>query len=91
MSTQHQQIDELAALRAEVVALKATQLTAEQREAVDRLTDHVAALEAIVDEHKVRRLFLATVRSWAVGLAAIVAAIWTAKEGLARLLRGLLE
>lgn len=83
--------DELAALRADVAALKATQLTAEQRAAVDRLTDHVAALEVIVDEHKVRRLLLASVRSWTVGLAAIIGGMWAAKEGLARLLRGLLE
>lgn len=85
------QLDEIAALRVEVAALRATQLSAEQREAVDRLTDLVAAIEAIVDEHKVRRLLLASVRSWTVGLAAMIGAIWAAKEGLARLLRGLLE
>lgn len=85
------QTDEIAALRAEVAALRATQLSAEQREAVDRLTDHVAALEAIVDERKVRRMLLAGIRSWTVGLAAIIGGMWAAKEGLARLLRGLLE
>lgn len=84
-------VEELAALRAEVNALKATRLTPEQLAAVDRLIDHVAAIEAIVDEHKVRRLLLASVRSWTVGLAAMIGAIWAAKEGLARLLRGLLE
>lgn len=83
--------DEIAALRAEVAALRATQLTTEQREAVDRLTDHVAAIEAIVDEHKVRRMFLSMIRAWTVGLAASIGAVWAIKEGLARLLRSLLE
>lgn len=87
--TQH--VDEIAALRAEVAALRATQLNAEQLDAVDRLTDHVEALERIVDEDRMKRLFLASVRSWTVGLAATVGAIWALNEGLARLLRSLLE
>lgn len=83
--------EELAALRAEVNALKATRLTPEQLAAVDRLIDHVAALEIIVDEHKMRRMLVASIRSWTVGLAAMIGALWAVKEGLARLLRGLLE
>lgn len=83
--------EELAALRAEVNALKATRLTPEQLAAVDRLIDHVAALEIIVDEHKMRRMLVASMRSWTVGLAAMIGALWAVKEGLARLLRGLLE
>lgn len=84
-------VEELAALRAEVNALKATRLTPEQLAAVDRLIDHVAALEIIVDEHKMRRMLVASMRSWTVGLAAMIGALWAVKEGLARLLRGLLE
>ena len=93
-------VEELAALRAEVNALKATRLTPEQlaavdrlidHVAVDRLIDHVAALEIIVDEHKMRRMLVASMRSWTVGLAAMIGALWAVKEGLARLLRGLLE
>lgn len=84
-------VEELAALRAEVNALKATRLTPEQLAAVDRLIDHVAALEIIVDEHKMRRMLVASIRSWTVGLAAMIGALWAVKEGLARLLRGLLE
>ena len=83
--------EELAALRAEVNALKATRLTPEQLAAVERLIDHVAALEIIVDEHKMRRMLVASMRSWTVGLAAMIGALWAVKEGLARLLRGLLE
>lgn len=83
--------EELAALRAEVNALKATRLTPEQLAAVNRLIDHVAALEIIVDEHKMRRMLVASMRSWTVGLAAMIGALWAVKEGLARLLRGLLE
>lgn len=83
--------EELAALRAEVNALKATRLTPEQLAAVNRLIDHVAALEIIVDEHKMRRMLVASIRSWTVGLAAMIGALWAVKEGLARLLRGLLE
>ena len=83
--------EELAALRAEVNALKATRLTPEQLAAVERLIDHVAALEIIVDEHKLRRMLVASMRSWTVGLAAMLGALWAVKEGLARLLRGLLE
>ena len=83
--------EERAALRAEVNALKATRLTPEQLAAVDRLIDHVAALEIIVDEHKMRRMLVASMRSWTVGLAAMIGALWAVKEGLARLLRGLLE
>lgn len=82
---------EIDELRRDVAALKATQLTPEQRAAVDRLTDHVSAIETIVDEHKVRRMFLTTVRSWSVGLAAFIGAMWAIKEGLARVVRGLLE
>lgn len=84
-------VEELAALRAEVNALKATRLTPEQLAAVNRLIDHVAALEIIVDEHKMRRMLVASMRSWTVGLAAMIGALWAVKEGLARLLRGLLE
>lgn len=84
-------VEELAALRAEVNALKATRLTPEQLAAVNRLIDHVAALEIIVDEHKMRRMLVASIRSWTVGLAAMIGALWAVKEGLARLLRGLLE
>lgn len=84
-------VEELAALRAEVNALKATRLTPEQLAAVYRLIDHVAALEIIVDEHKMRRMLVASMRSWTVGLAAMIGALWAVKEGLARLLRGLLE
>lgn len=84
-------VEELAALRAEVNALKATRLTPEQLAAVDRLIEHVAALEIIVDEHKMRRMLVASMRSWTVGLAAMIGALWAVKEGLARLLRGLLE
>ena len=84
-------VDELAALRAEVNALKATRLTPEQLAAVDRLIDHVAALEIIVDEHKMRRMLVASMRSWTVGLAAMIGALWAVKEGLARLLRWMLE
>lgn len=84
-------VEELAALRAEVNALKATRLTPEQLAAVDRLIYHVAALEIIVDEHKMRRMLVASMRSWTVGLAAMIGALWAVKEGLARLLRGLLE
>lgn len=84
-------VEELAALRAEVNALKATRLTPEQLAAVNRLIDHVAALEIIVDEHKMHRMLVASIRSWTVGLAAMIGALWAVKEGLARLLRGLLE
>lgn len=83
--------DEIAALRAEVAVLKSTALTPVQRDAVDRLADHVEALVRLVDEDRMRRMFFASARSWLVGLGAVIAALWAAKEGIARALRALIE
>ena len=83
--------DEIAALRAEVQVLRSTSLTAVQRDAVDRLTDHVEALVRLVDEDRMRRLFVGSLRSWIVAVGALVAALWGIKEGLGRMLRALVE
>lgn len=83
--------DEIAALRADVAALKATALNAEQRAAVDRLTDHIESLVRLIEDDKFRRTLWATARSWSVALGAVVAAAWVVKDGLARVLRALLE
>ena len=83
--------DEIAALRQEVAVLRNTSLTKIQRDAVDRLTDHVEALVRIVDEDRMKRLFTGSLRSWSVALGAVVSAVWVVKDGLARALKALIE
>lgn len=83
--------EEIAAIRAEVAALKSTALTREQHAAVDRLVDHTEHLVHLVEVDKFRKTFWATVRSWSVAGSAALAAIWVVKDGLSRVLRALLE
>lgn len=83
--------DEIAALRAEVQVLRSTSLTAVQRDAVDRLTDHVEALVRLVDEDRMRRLFFGSLRSWIVAAGAFIGAVWVMKDGLARAIKALVE
>jgi len=83
--------EEIAALRADISMLKASSLTVAQRDAVDRLADHVDALVRLVDEDQFKRTLWTTVRSWSVAIGAVVAAVWVVKDGLARALRALVE
>lgn len=83
--------EEIALLRADVAALKATALTAEQRAAVDRLAEHVEALVGLVEADKFTRRLWSTVRSWSAVLAALMAGMWVIKDSLARAVRALLE
>lgn len=83
--------DEIAALRAEVAVLKSTALTAAQRDAVDRLSDHVEALVHLVDQDRMRRLFFGSLRSWIVAAGAFIGAVWVMKDGLARAIKALVE